>query len=92
VRVRHLVAAAALAVAATACSATVLDRETMQDEISSGIEEQTGFAAEVTCPEGDRPIEAGDVFDCSASFDDGTEQAVRVTQLDAEGNIEWELQ
>jgi len=56
-----------------------------------GIEEQTGFAAEVTCPEEERPLEAGDVFDCNAAFEDGTEQVVTVTQQDAEGNIEWEL-
>ncbi len=92
-RIRQLVLGAAVAAAAAGCSFSVgssdLDTDSLQDEISSGIEEQTGVAVEVTCP--DRPLEAGDVFDCTATADDGTEQAVTVTQEDAEGNVAWEL-
>ena len=69
----------------------VLDTGKIEEEIESGIEEQTNTTVEsVDCPE-DRALEEGDTFECTATAPDGSSATVEVTQTDDEGNITWEV-
>jgi hypothetical protein len=76
-----------------ACNTTLtLDTGNLQNVIKSGIEEQNAqqgvTVTSVTCPE--RPIQVGDVFDCTAVTNAGTYK-VTVTQKDTAGNVNWEI-
>ncbi len=70
---------------------TSLDMDKIQDEISSGIEEQTGVVIEsVECPE-EVDAEEGESFTCDVTAEDGTTAVVQVDQTDSDGNVTWEI-
>ena len=91
--VRSRVAAVTLllpAVLLAGCT-QVLDTGKIEEEIESGIEEQTDTSVEsVDCP-GERELQEGDTFECTATAPDGSSATVEVTQDDDEGNITWEV-
>ena len=81
----------AAAVAFVGCGDS-LDIDKAEEEIGTGIEEQTGATGvTVTCPD-DVELEAGGTFDCSATDSQGEEGTVSVEQTDDEGNIRWQLE
>jgi Domain of unknown function (DUF4333) len=90
---------ATLAVLAIACAASISGCEVtrtissgeIESEIARGIEEQTGTAVEVSCPE-DVEVEVGRTFTCTATSEGGTSRDVRVTWSDEEGDFRWELE
>ena len=90
-----MISAAALAIAVSGCSVTVggstVNTQKAEDEISKGIEQQTGVAVTVSCPS-DVPAEAGGQFACTATAADGKTGTVMVLQKDDQGNISWELE
>ena len=68
-----------------------LDDTKLEGEIKTGIEKQAGVKIRsVSCPD-DRPIKRGDVFTCTATATSGETGQVRVTQIDDEGNVRWQL-
>jgi hypothetical protein len=86
------VASAAIAAALfVACNSSLtLDNDTLQRTITSGLQEQAQVAATVSCPD-DRPIKAGDVFQCQAVTEDGTTLTIQVTQTDDTGHVNWQV-
>jgi predicted restriction endonuclease len=62
----------------------------LSSAIATGITEQTGLVVEsVDCP--DRPLIAGDVFDCTAYGQKSSTMTIQVEQQDDQGNINWEI-
>ena len=69
-----------------------LDMDKIEEEIATGIEEQTDSrGVEVDCPDG---VEAkdGDEFECDVTDRNGEEAKVEVVQTSDEGDIRWRLQ
>ena len=85
-------ASAAIAAALfVACNSTLtLDNETLERTITSGLQEQAQVTAAVSCPD-DRPIKAGDVFQCQAVTEDGATLTIQVTQTDDTGHVNWQV-
>ena len=74
-----------------ACSRSV-DVAALSQSISSGITEQLALPiANVTCPAEERPLQAGDKFECVATPQAGGTLTVTVTQKDGDGNVAWEV-
>ncbi len=81
----------ALALGAAGCSRS-LDMSALDQSISTGVNDQLALPiASVECPEGDRPLQAGDTFTCTATPTEGGRLTITVTQKDAEGNVAWEV-
>lgn len=83
---------AALIVAAVACGSDgvdVIDAAKVEADIVAGLEDEGLEGVEAECPD-DRPAKADDTFTCTASVH-GDEHRVTVTQADAEGTVDWEL-
>ena len=86
-----IVAVLAVVFALGACSKT-LDIDEIEDQISTGIEEQTGAqVSEVDCPD-EVDAEEGDTFDCTVTAEDGTEANVKVTQTSDDGDVTWVIE
>lgn len=82
--------AGALALVLVGCG-TVIDDARLEEEIRNGVQSQAGVnLTEVTCPE-NRPAQAGDVFTCSATGEDGRILEITITQADDQGNVGWEV-
>ena len=83
-----------LAALLSACSVTIggLDTDSLEEQIEADIEAQAPGVdiTEVDCPDGVQP-QAGDVFVCRATADDGSVGTIEVTQTDDEGNVTWEV-
>lgn len=95
VRARPLLAAVGLILAALALAAcntlAALDDEVIEQNIRDELQSQVGVTlTSVDCP-ADRPLLAGDVFECTATGSDGRELVITVTQDDAAGNVNWEV-
>jgi hypothetical protein len=89
--VRRGLVAGALAVVAAACGAGTIDADSLEEQISQGVEEQTGITVSTDCPDS-IPLEAGGTFDCTVTAEeDGETITARVVQDDADGNVTWEL-
>ena len=89
-RSARLVAVAALALAAAACTKT-LDTGGLEGQLKNQIQDQTGTTiTAVDCP-ADVQVEAGGTFECTAEEESGATFTVRVTQSDDQGNVEWEV-
>ena len=85
-----LILAAAI-LPATGCTRS-LDMTALDRSISEGINTQLQLPiATVSCPAGDRPMKAGDKFDCTATPKEGGRLTVTVTQKDDAGNVAWEV-
>jgi hypothetical protein len=67
-----------------------LDIEKLQTTIATEMQSQLDLSGTptVTCPD-PVPIEAGNVFTCTAELDGDTID-VKVTQTDDQGNVTWE--
>jgi hypothetical protein len=92
-RVRRLALGGVGALLLAACNTTLsLDTDNLQNLIKTEIEAQNAAngvtVSSVDCPE--RPIQQGDVFNCTAVTNAGT-YTVKVTQTDATGNVHWEI-
>ena len=80
-----------LALGTVGCSRS-LDMNALNQSISSGVNDQLALPiASVECPAGDRPLQVGDTFTCTATPTEGGRLTVTVTQKDAEGNVAWEV-
>jgi len=67
-----------------------LDTNKLQETLATKILEQTGIAVRVDCPDS-VPLLQGDIFQCTATANDGSTSPVDVVQNDDEGNVSWEL-
>jgi uncharacterized protein DUF4333 len=66
-----------------------LDTKGLEPTLASQLDSQfntTGTT--VSCPTGVK-AEAGETFDCTATFTDGTTVTIRVTQVNADGQVTW---
>ena len=82
---------AATILAAAGCTRS-LDMAALDRSISDGINTQLQLPiATVTCPTADRPMKAGDKFECTATPKEGGRLTVTVTQKDEAGNVSWEV-
>ena len=87
--VRYLVVAlCTLAVAG--CGGDNLDESDTEAEIAAGVERQTATEnVKIDCPEVEKKKDA--VFECSLTADGGVKASVKVTQVDDDGGIRWEV-
>lgn len=68
----------------------LLDLKKLEAQIQSGIKEQTGLDAAITCGDRYRDAEPGKTFECKAKTGDDTGTVV-ITVKDREGNVSWKL-
>jgi len=74
-----------------ACSSTpVLNNDNLQSSIAQWLQANYGETATVSCPE-DRPIQVGDVFNCTATTDSGVNVTLQVTQTDNTGHVTFNI-
>jgi hypothetical protein len=74
----------------TSNDGNALNTALLASAITTGITQQTGIGVEsVDCP--DRPVLAGDEFDCIAYGQEDSTMTVRVIQKDDAGNVNWEI-
>jgi predicted component of type VI protein secretion system len=78
------------AVALAACGAQQLDTAEAEKTIANRLGEQAGTKVTINCPD-DVEIKKGDTFNCEAKARKDTAK-VKVTQLDDEGNVRWEVE
>jgi hypothetical protein len=85
------VVACCLAALTAACGAT-LDTPGLESKIGEQLEGRfSGSGWTVDCPDRVEP-EAGDMFACTATTDDGEEAFdISVTQDDREGSVTWRI-
>jgi hypothetical protein len=90
IRLRRAVAIGALAVAAASCTKK-LDTDGLETKLQTALEQQlntTGVT--VSCPT-DVTVTQGATFTCSATDSTGAKSTIKVTQVDDEGNVKWEV-
>jgi predicted component of type VI protein secretion system len=90
VNARSSLALAATAIALTACGTEQLDTAEAEKTIADRLGKQAGTKVTIDCPD-DVEIKKGDTFNCEAKARKDTAK-VRVTQLDDEGNVRWEVE
>jgi NAD(P)H-hydrate repair Nnr-like enzyme with NAD(P)H-hydrate epimerase domain len=89
VNARLSVACVTAAAALVGCGTQQLDTEEAEKTIGDRLGQQAKTKVTVDCPD-DVELKKGDTFDCNAKS--RTDQAkVKVTQLDDEGNVRWEV-
>jgi len=91
VKIAPISAAAIAGLLLTGCAAVQqLTTPTLNtDGLADSVEEVVGIPVTVTCPD-DIPIQSGLVTECTVS--DGTiTKVLVVTQVDVEGNVDWEI-
>jgi hypothetical protein len=87
-RISLTCAAAALALAA--CGSEQLDTAEAEETIGKRLGDQAGTRVTIDCPD-DVELKKGDTFTCNARS--RTDRAkVKVTQLDDDGNVRWEVE
>ena len=68
----------------------LIDLTLVEQAVTSGLKEQAGIDATVTCGGGKfRASKPGEAFDCQAKAADGRQAVVGVTVKDTDGNIGW---
>ena len=68
-----------------------VDTGRAEQDIKRGLSARTGAKLNsVDCPD-DVEARKGDVFRCTATASDGSKVRVKVTQVDDEGGVRWEL-
>jgi hypothetical protein len=87
---RLLLACATAAVALGACGTQKLDTAEAEKTISDRLGQQAKTDVTIECPD-DVEIKKGDTFTCDAKARNDTAK-IKVTQLDDEGNVRWEVQ
>jgi Domain of unknown function (DUF4333) len=81
---------AAAALAFAACGTKQLDTEEAEKTIAKRLGDQAGTTVSINCPD-DVELKKGDTFTCTAKS--RTDEAkVKVTQLDDDGNVRWEVE
>ncbi|MEZ5186523.1 MAG: DUF4333 domain-containing protein [Candidatus Nanopelagicales bacterium] len=83
------VSAMVAAASVSGCSSN-LDIDKLETTVADGMKTQLNLSdtPTVTCPDS-VPIEAGNVFTCTAELN-GDSVEVKVTQQDDQGNVTWE--
>jgi hypothetical protein len=80
-----------VAVLALAGCSRNLDMEAVKKSIGDGLASQLGLkVASLECPP-NRPVKAGDAFECVASPEGGGRLTVKVSQKDDASNVAWEV-
>ena len=87
---RITLASVAVAVALAGCGSQELDTAEAERTIADRLGKQAGTKVTVACPD-DVEIKKGDTFNCRARARNDTAE-VKVTQLDDEGNVRWEVE
>lgn len=84
------VAAAPALLLLTACSPSEVDIDGLEKEITSGVEDQTGQAVSVDCPD---KVEwnTGGTFECDVETKDGQQVKAAVTMKNDDGDVAWEI-
>jgi hypothetical protein len=90
VNARLSLACATAALALAACGTQKLDTEEAEKTIANRLGEQAKTKVAINCPD-DVEIKKGDTFTCDAKAKNDNAK-VKVTQLDDEGNVRWEVQ
>jgi hypothetical protein len=85
-----LVILGAMVALLSAMNRSNLDTSAAAAQISARLTSQFNMPISVQCPS-HVPLEAGGVFECTASDQQGHQRTVRVTQTDDQGNIRFEL-
>ena len=91
-KIRRLAFGSFAALALAACQTTLsLDTDNLERVLPGSIAAQDPslVVTAVSCPE--RPLQQGDIFDCTATTADGRTLTISVTQTDAIGNINWRI-
>jgi Domain of unknown function (DUF4333) len=83
-------ATAAAMLGLAACGTQQLETADAEKTIAKRLGEQAGTKVTVDCPD-DVEIKKGDTFNCRARARNDTAK-VKVTQLDDEGNVRWEVE
>jgi len=88
---RYLVAAVCVLAPAGCGGGGEIDSGETEAEIAAGVEEATATKdVEIDCPD-DVKQEKDVVFECDLSAAGGVKAKVKVTQLDDDGKIHWEV-
>jgi hypothetical protein len=89
VNARLPLASVTAALALAACGTQQLDTAEAEKTIADRLGQQAGTKVTINCPD-DVEIKKGDTFECTAKARKDTAK-VKVTQLDDEGNVRWEV-
>jgi hypothetical protein len=82
------VACCALAVG---CGTQTIDAAKAEREIADGVERKTATKdVTIDCPDGVE-LKKGDVFECDLTAAGDVRAQVKVTQVDGDGRLDWEL-
>jgi len=68
-----------------------LDMAALVQQITQGIQQQTGVAVTVTCDGTYREAVPDGTFECTATDADGMAHQVAVTMTDTQGNVDWHI-
>jgi Domain of unknown function (DUF4333) len=90
VSARLSLACVTAAVALAGCGTQQLDTAEAEKTISDRLGKQAGTKVTINCPD-DVEIKKGDTFTCDAKARNDTAK-VKVTQLDDEGNVRWQVE
>jgi len=74
-----------------ATSTGYLDMAALVQQITDGIQQQTGVAVSVTCDGKYREAVPDGTFECTATDADDMAHRVAVTMTDTEGNVDWHI-
>lgn len=68
-----------------------IDADKTEEEIAAGVEKATATEdVKIDCPD-DVERKTGDVFECDLTAAGGVKAKVKVTQVDDDGKIRWEV-
>jgi len=87
-----LAAAGLFALASAACQTTLtLNDDQLEQQITDQFLAQTQVAlTAIDCP-GDRPLQQGDTFTCTATTELDEPLTISVTQTDDQGHVNWSV-
>ncbi|HEX2233837.1 MAG TPA: DUF4333 domain-containing protein [Thermoleophilaceae bacterium] len=87
---RISLACVTVAAALAGCGSQQLDTAEAERTIADRLGKQAGTKVTINCPD-DVEIKKGDTFTCDAKARKDTAK-VKVTQLDDEGNVRWQVE
>jgi hypothetical protein len=73
------------------CGATEVDIGKLEQDISSGVQEQSDVRVEVACPD-QVDWEKGGSFECDVTDEEGRTKTAKVTMLDEDGQVDWRIE